>query len=68
VIISYLECLFTMWYFIYYRPALYLPSPEKVTIAVRCCPTKFQLRKIQRKQNEGKHVDTIVDFCHIIIR
>ncbi|XP_060565552.1 chromatin assembly factor 1 subunit B-like [Ruditapes philippinarum] len=39
------------------KPALYLPSPEKVTIAVRCCPTKFQLRKIQRKQNEEKSTE-----------
>ncbi|WAR09325.1 CAF1B-like protein [Mya arenaria] len=30
------------------KPALYLPSPDKVTIAVRCCPQKFQLRKIPK--------------------
>ncbi|KAH3727980.1 hypothetical protein DPMN_053926, partial [Dreissena polymorpha] len=34
------------------KPAVYLPSPEKVTIAARCCPTKFQLR-------------TLTSFCHI---
>lgn len=35
------------------KPAVYLPSPDKVTIAVRCCPTKFQLRKIPRKLSTG---------------
>jgi len=35
------------------RPALYLPSPDKVTVAVRCCPQKFQLRKVPR----NLHID-----------
>ena len=29
----------------YYRPVLYLPSPQKATVAVRCCPILFELRQ-----------------------
>ena len=39
-----------------FRPALYLPSPDKVTIAVRCCPTLFELRKVPRELSEGRSI------------
>lgn len=34
---------------IFNKPAVYLPSPSKVTICVRCCPRKFELKKISRQ-------------------
>ena len=40
-----------------FRPALYLPSPDKVTIAVRCCPTLFELRKVPRELSEGRYIN-----------
>lgn len=37
---------------IFNKPAVYLPSPNKVTICVRCCPQKFELRKISRHDQD----------------
>ena len=28
-----------------FRPVLYLPSPQKASVAVRCCPILFELRE-----------------------
>jgi hypothetical protein len=33
----------------FFRPALYLPTHDKYTIAVRFCPVYFKLRPIKRK-------------------
>ncbi|XP_053396041.1 chromatin assembly factor 1 subunit B-like [Mercenaria mercenaria] len=44
------------------KPALYLPSPDKVTIAARCCPTKFQLRKVPRKLEQDKQSDNLKEW------
>ena len=33
-----------MW-FVDIRPVLHLPGPSKATVAVRCCPVLFELRK-----------------------
>lgn len=34
------------------KPVLYLPSPQKATVAVRCCPTLFELRQDNAKSEE----------------
>nr|KAG5708963.1 hypothetical protein BaRGS_009372 [Batillaria attramentaria] len=34
------------------KPASYLPSPTKATVAVRVCPCLFELRKVCRKEEE----------------
>ncbi|VDI38219.1 chromatin assembly factor 1 subunit B [Mytilus galloprovincialis] len=33
------------------KPSVYLPSPNKVTVCVRCCPQKFELKKISRQES-----------------
>jgi len=34
------------------KPVLYLPSPQKATVAVRCCPILFELRQDNAKSEE----------------
>ncbi|KAK3098179.1 hypothetical protein FSP39_016905 [Pinctada imbricata] len=34
------------------KPAVYLPSPSKFTICVRCCPCYFKLRKSSETENK----------------
>ncbi|XP_050390036.1 chromatin assembly factor 1 subunit B [Patella vulgata] len=42
------------------KPAVYLPSKEKSTIAVRVCPLLFQLRKIGAKLVEGMYKNRVI--------
>ncbi|XP_077977620.1 chromatin assembly factor 1 subunit B-like [Glandiceps talaboti] len=36
------------------KPVTHLPTPDKTTIAVRCCPVFFELRKTQKKTKESE--------------
>lgn len=38
------------------KPVLYLPSPQKATVAVRCCPILFELRQAE---GDGKSAKSI---------
>ncbi|KAL5010500.1 hypothetical protein ScPMuIL_012805 [Solemya velum] len=38
------------------KPAMYLPSPDKVTIAVRCCPQLFHLRQSTETDQENNNL------------
>ncbi|KAK3585670.1 hypothetical protein CHS0354_020236 [Potamilus streckersoni] len=38
------------------KPVLFLPSQEKATVAVRCCPVLFQLRKLNAISSEVNHI------------
>jgi len=41
------------------RPVLCLPSKDKYTIAVRCCPVLFQLRPLPRKKTTQRSQDNV---------
>lgn len=36
---------FSLFVCVCFRPVLYLPSPQKASVAVRCCPILFELRQ-----------------------
>ncbi|ESP03126.1 hypothetical protein LOTGIDRAFT_137905 [Lottia gigantea] len=50
------------------KPAVYLPSVEKATIAVRVCPTLFQLRKIGFKPVEGMFLRELPPITYLPYR
>lgn len=40
------------------KPASYLPSPHKATVAVRVCPCLFELRKVTKKEDADSAIES----------
>ena len=44
-----------IWFCSDFRPAAYLPSATKASVAVRVCPCLFELRQVPRKSASGEY-------------
>ena len=48
------------------RPVLYLPSPQKATVAVRCCPILFELRQ-DNGNIQGVTLASLLPLFHFLL-
>ncbi|CAH1227441.1 CHAF1B [Branchiostoma lanceolatum] len=49
------------------KPVAHLPGPQKPTVAIRCCPVYFELRKAKNGESDGELTKPLFDLPYRIV-